>query len=151
MAQVKDVFLPWYNAYRFLVQNVKRLDAEGLEPFKPLDRTILEQSTNVLDRWINSANQSLVAFVRQEMDAYRLYTVVPELLKFIDNLTNIYVRFNRKRLKGRTGDDDSRVALSTLYFVSGLPYFSIAAFDLSLFQVIIAAVLVEIHSSPEVW
>lgn len=114
---VKDVFLPWYNAYRFLVQNVKRLDAEGLEPFKPLDRTILEQSTNVLDRWINSANQSLVAFVRQEMDAYRLYTVVPELLKFIDNLTNIYVRFNRKRLKGRTGDDDSRVALSTLYFV----------------------------------
>lgn len=46
--------------------------------------------------------------------------VVPVLLKFIDNLTNIYVRFNRKRLKGRTGDDDSRVALSTLYFVSGL-------------------------------
>lgn len=73
--QVKDVFLPWYNAYRFLVQNVKRLDAEGLEPFKPIDRTILQQSTNVLDRWINSASQSLVAFVRQEMDAYRLYTV----------------------------------------------------------------------------
>ena len=22
---VKDVFLPWYNAYRFLVQNVQRL------------------------------------------------------------------------------------------------------------------------------
>ncbi|KAG0615444.1 hypothetical protein M758_5G041400 [Ceratodon purpureus] len=114
---VKDVFLPWYNAYRFLVQNVKRLDAEGLEPFKPLDRAVLQQSTNVLDRWINSASQSLVAFVRQEMDAYRLYTVVPSLLKFIDNLTNIYVRFNRKRLKGRTGDDDSRLALSTLYFV----------------------------------
>ena len=27
----------------------------------------------------------------QEMDAYRLYTVVPFLVKFIDNLTNIYV------------------------------------------------------------
>ena len=23
---VKDVFLPWYNAYRFLVQNVQRLE-----------------------------------------------------------------------------------------------------------------------------
>ncbi|XP_024399139.1 isoleucine--tRNA ligase, cytoplasmic isoform X2 [Physcomitrium patens] len=114
---VKDVFLPWYNAYRFLVQNVKRLDAEGLEPFKPLDRAVLRQSPNVLDRWINSASQSLVTFVRQEMEAYRLYTVVPVLLKFIDNLTNVYVRFNRKRLKGRTGDGDSRVALSTLYFV----------------------------------
>ncbi|XP_052619626.1 isoleucine--tRNA ligase, cytoplasmic-like [Lactuca sativa] len=51
------------------------------------------------------------------MDAYRLYTVVPYLLKFIDNLTNIYVRFNRKRLKGRTGEDDCRTALSALYHV----------------------------------
>lgn len=31
--------------------------------------------------------------------AYRLYTVLPRLLKFIDNLTNWYIRFNRKRLK----------------------------------------------------
>jgi isoleucyl-tRNA synthetase len=31
--------------------------------------------------------------------AYRLYTVVPRLLKFVDNLTNWYLRFNRKRLK----------------------------------------------------
>ena len=43
--------------------------------------------------------------------------VVPYLLKFLDNLTNIYVRFNRKRLKGRTGEEDCRMALSTLYNV----------------------------------
>ena len=54
--------------------------------------------------------------------------MVPILLKFIDNLTNIYVRFNRKRLKGRTGDDDSRVALSTLYFVSRLQTLFSASF-----------------------
>jgi hypothetical protein len=33
--------------------------------------------------------------------------MVPFLLKFVDNLANVYVRFNRKRLKGRTGEDDS--------------------------------------------
>ncbi|KAL9169223.1 hypothetical protein ABFS82_04G067000 [Erythranthe guttata] len=114
---VKDVFLPWYNAYRFLVQNAKRLEIEGLPPFTPIDQSILQKSSNVLDQWINSATQSLVHFVRQEMDAYRLYTVVPYLLKFLDNLTNIYVRFNRKRLKGRTGEDDCKIALSTLYYV----------------------------------
>ncbi|KAL7598546.1 hypothetical protein Lser_V15G23401 [Lactuca serriola] len=114
---VKDVFLPWYNAYRFLVQNAKRLEVEGLPPLVPHDPAILLNSANVLDQWINSATQSLVHFVRQEMDAYRLYTVVPYLLKFIDNLTNIYVRFNRKRLKGRTGEEDCRIALSTLYHV----------------------------------
>ncbi|XP_039000570.1 isoleucine--tRNA ligase, cytoplasmic-like [Hibiscus syriacus] len=46
-----------------------------------------------------------------------LFLVVPYLLKFLDNLTNIYVRFNRKRLKGRTGEEDCRMALSTLYNV----------------------------------
>uniref|UniRef100_A0A803Q6V4 Uncharacterized protein n=1 Tax=Cannabis sativa TaxID=3483 RepID=A0A803Q6V4_CANSA len=114
---VKDVFLPWYNAYRFLVQNAKRLEVEGSTLFVPVAQATLEKSSNVLDQWINSATQSLVHFVRQEMDAYRLYTVVPYLLKFLDNLTNIYVRFNRKRLKGRTGEEDCRTALSTLYNV----------------------------------
>ena len=32
---VKDVFLPWYNAYRFLVQNVLRLEADCGERFNP--------------------------------------------------------------------------------------------------------------------
>jgi isoleucyl-tRNA synthetase len=74
-AVVRDVFLPWYNAYRFLVQNVLRLEVEGLAPFRPMDFSTLQKSTNALDRWINSASQSLVFFVRQEMEAYRLYTV----------------------------------------------------------------------------
>lgn len=115
-AVVKDVFLPWYNAYRFLVQNAKRLEIEGGAPFVPTDLAALK-SSNVLDQWIQSATGSLVHFVRQEMDGYRLYTVVPFLLKFLDNLTNIYVRFNRKRLKGRTGEEDCRTALSTLFNV----------------------------------
>ncbi|KAK8518191.1 hypothetical protein V6N13_027669 [Hibiscus sabdariffa] len=114
---VKDVFLPWYNAYRFLVQNAKRLEYEGSTPFVPIALNVLQKSSNVLDQWTNSATQSLVHFVRQEMDAYQLYTVVPYLVKFLDNLTNIYVRFNRKRLKGRIGEDNSRMALSTLYDV----------------------------------
>ena len=75
MPQVRDVFLPWYNAYRFLVQNALRLEAEGLPPFRPLSTRQLSQSTNVLDQWIRSASGSLVRFVRQEMQAYRLYTV----------------------------------------------------------------------------
>lgn len=52
------------------------------------------------------------------MGAYRLYTVVPFLVKFLDNLTNIYVRFNRKRMKGGAGrKDDALMALSSLYSV----------------------------------
>lgn len=48
---------------------------------------------------------------------YRLYTVVPRLLDLIDNTTNWYIRFNRKRLKGELGLDDTQHALNTLFEV----------------------------------
>ncbi|GAB4817754.1 hypothetical protein N2152v2_004800 [Parachlorella kessleri] len=115
-AVLKDVFLPWYNAYRFLVQNVLRWEAEEGARFVPTE-VDLGGASNVLDRWIAAASRSLTAFVKEEMEAYRLYTVVPYLVKFIDSLTNIYVRFNRKRLKGRNGREDSLMALATLFDV----------------------------------
>ncbi|CAH1426933.1 unnamed protein product [Lactuca virosa] len=46
----KDVLLPWYNAYRFLIQNAKRLEVEGLPPFIPHDPTTLLNSLNSLDK-----------------------------------------------------------------------------------------------------
>ena len=48
---------------------------------------------------------------------YRLYTVVPRLLDLIDNTTNWYIRFNRKRLKGELGVEDTTHALNTLFEV----------------------------------
>eukprot|EP00884_Botryococcus_braunii_P014843 jgi/Botrbrau1/2335/Bobra.39_1s0024.1 len=115
-AVVKDVFLPWYNAYRFLVQNILRLEAESGTRFVP-SQVEVSQATNVLDRWINAASRSLTAFVRKEMGAYRLYTVVPYLVRFIDSLTNVYVRYNRARLKGRSGTEDCQYALASLFDV----------------------------------
>lgn len=48
---------------------------------------------------------------------YRLYTVVPRLLGLIDNTTNWYIRFNRRRLKGENGLDDTLHALNALFEV----------------------------------
>lgn len=48
---------------------------------------------------------------------YRLYTVTPRLLGLIDDTTNWYIRFNRKRLKGENGVEDTRHALNTLFEV----------------------------------
>lgn len=49
------------------------------------------------------------------MDSYHLNRVIPKLLKFIEQLTNWYVRFNRKRLKGENGAEDCVHALTTLF------------------------------------
>ncbi|XP_067159275.1 isoleucine--tRNA ligase, cytoplasmic isoform X3 [Apteryx mantelli] len=114
---LKDVFLPWYNAYRFLVQNVQILQHkdEGRE-FLYNENTVKE-SNNIMDKWILSFTQSLIQFFKAEMAAYRLYTVVPRLVKFVDILTNWYIRMNRRRLKGENGTEDCIMALETLFSV----------------------------------
>ncbi|XP_071442401.1 isoleucine--tRNA ligase, cytoplasmic [Hetaerina americana] len=110
---LKDVFLPWYNAYRFLIQNVERFCKEENTDFK-YNEVTFKLSGNTMDQWILSFTQTLLQFVKQEMAAYHLYTVVPRLVKFIDHLTNWYVRMNRKRIKGEGGLEDCSSALETL-------------------------------------
>jgi isoleucyl-tRNA synthetase len=68
-----------------------------------------------MDRWILARCQSLIKLVKEEMAAYRLYTIIPRLLDLIDELTNWYIRFNRRRLKGEDGLEDTVVALNTLF------------------------------------
>ena len=50
------------------------------------------------------------------MKAYRLYTVVPRLVGFIEQLTNWYVRLNRNRLKGAEGMDSAKTGKRLLFF-----------------------------------
>jgi isoleucyl-tRNA synthetase len=114
---VKKVFLPWSNAYRFFVQNSNIYYEKYGELFTSTEasKTVSE---NIMDVWISSVSQSLIEFVKKEMEGYRLYTVIPKLMVFLDNLTNWYVRTNRKRLKGSGNNkNDWKVALATLYNV----------------------------------
>ena len=113
---LKDVLLPWYNAYRFFIQNVLRLQKEEEMEFL-YNENLVKESANITDRWVLSFMQSLIGFFETEMAAYRLYTVVPRLVKFVDVLTNWYVRMNRRRLKGENGVEDCVMALETLFSV----------------------------------
>ena len=114
---VRGVFLPWYNAFRFFVQCVDRWENETGQQFSP-DEVVAYSSTNDVDIWVLAAVQGLVQFVHQEMKAYRLYTVVPRLVGFIEELTNWYVRLNRDRIKGGTGEAGSNTqGLNVLYQV----------------------------------
>ncbi|KAF2884395.1 hypothetical protein ILUMI_21774 [Ignelater luminosus] len=113
---IKDVFLPWYNAFRFLMQNIEIYVQENNLPFRYFEENV-GNSKNIMDCWILSFTQSLLEYVRKEMALYHLYNVVPRLTKYVDHLTNWYVRMNRKRLKGEGGPEDCKQALTTLFNV----------------------------------
>jgi len=40
---------------------------------------------------------------------------MPKLVRFIDQLTNWYVRLNRNRLKGADGEEEAKSSLSVLF------------------------------------
>ncbi|KAF8128269.1 tRNA synthetases class I-domain-containing protein [Boletus edulis] len=110
---VSRVMLPWVNAFRcFLGQASLFRKTTGIE-FKYNPHTPL--SSNVMDRWILARCQSLILLFRQEMAAYRLYSILARLLDLVDELTNWYIRFNRRRLKGEDGTEDTVAALNTLF------------------------------------
>lgn len=116
---VKDVFLPWYNVYRFLLQNINRWEEENGKTFV-FDESLFEgenKFTNIMDRWIVASNQDLIRYVRKELDNYRLYSVVEKKVKFLEQLSNWYLKLNRKRLKGSEGSEDWFVALNILFKV----------------------------------
>lgn len=110
---VKDIFLPWYNAYRFLFQNIEQLETTQGTSYKYDSKR--HTSLDVMDIWITSIKESLLDFIAKEMKAYRLYTVVPRLTKFIDLLTNWYVRLNRRRIKGELGVQHAYNSIDTLF------------------------------------
>lgn len=66
---------------------------------------------------ISSTNLHTRPLINVPNIVYRLYTVVPRLLELIDNTTNWYIRFNRKRLKGENGLEDTQHALNALFEV----------------------------------
>jgi isoleucyl-tRNA synthetase len=111
---VAKVLLPLWNSYKFFEQQTTLLKKVADIDFV-FDPSLEKTNENVMDRWILASCQSLLKFVDEEMAAYRLYTVVPRLLGLIDNTTNWYIRFNRRRLKGEFGVDDTQHALNTLF------------------------------------
>ena len=113
---VAKVLLPLWNSYKFFRDQVLLLKKVENIDFL-FDPEAESSNQNVMDKWILASCQRLLKFMNVEMAAYRLYTVVPALLGLIDNTTNWYIRFNRRRLKGEYGIEDTQHALNTLFEV----------------------------------
>ncbi|KAF4729005.1 hypothetical protein FOZ62_010322 [Perkinsus olseni] len=113
---VKEVFLPLYNAYRFLVQETCRFEKQQNTKFVP-DRSCILKSSNPTDHWIYATSQELLDYTRKELEAYRLYTIVGKLVSFLDDLTNWYIRMNRDRMRGGVDKVNTLESLNTLFDV----------------------------------
>ncbi len=107
---LRDLLIPWWNAYSFFVTyaNVDGFhDAELVKPSGP----------NVLDRWIVSSLETLIKDVTEAMDVYDLQRSVRPFVNFVEDLTNWYIRRSRRRFWKSQNDDDKTHAYRTLRYV----------------------------------
>lgn len=72
---------------------------------------------NNLDKWIISELHTLIEEVTKWFDSYRLNEATRPIVKFMDNLTNWYIRRSRKRFWKSENDSDKIEAYNTLYDV----------------------------------
>jgi len=109
----RHFMIPLWNVYAFFC-NYARLDG-----WLPDGKPLAEKELSLLDRWMLSKLQKLVADVTAEMDDYDVYDAVHLLEPFVDDLSNWYVRRSRRRFWRGAGeaDADKDAAYSTLYAV----------------------------------
>jgi isoleucyl-tRNA synthetase len=106
----RDLLIPWWNVYAFFVTYA---NVDGWhEP-----RVTRPASANELDRWIVSALETLVSEVAAAMDGYDLQRAVRPFVRFIDDLTNWYIRRSRRRFWKSQNDADKMDAYRTLRYV----------------------------------
>jgi isoleucyl-tRNA synthetase len=113
--EVRRFFLPLWNTYGFFV-TYARLD--GWTP--PADDGSTDgaaASRTLLDRWILSRLGALIGEVGTALDAYDAQRATRAIEAFVDDLSNWYVRRNRRRFWKGELDDDKRAAYETLHRV----------------------------------
>ena len=107
---MRDLLIPWWNAYSFFVTYA---NVDGFH-----DKEIVyPESDNVLDKWIVSSMETLIHDVTEAMDDYDLQKSVRPFVKFVEDLTNWYIRRSRRRFWKSQNDGDKLCAYRTLRYV----------------------------------
>ncbi len=116
MLEVRNKFFDTViNTYRFFVLycNLLNVTSEDIEK-----NTVPVDSRPEIDRWIISAFEKTKSLYIDLMDGYQITKAVRVLSDFaIDDLSNWYVRRNRKRFRTPDGEADKMAAYGTLYEV----------------------------------
>lgn len=120
----RSVLIPLWNSYAFFV-NYARLDE--FDPTPVLQSSHLAERDGYfsvadrpeIDRWILSNLQAVLQVAQEEMPKYNVAAFCKAAEDFLDDLTNWYIRRNRRRFwrSKDASDTDKLAAYQTLYEV----------------------------------
>ncbi|MCL4544802.1 MAG: isoleucine--tRNA ligase [Chloroflexi bacterium] len=109
--EVTRRLLTLWNSYGFFVTYA------NLDGFDPTHTTVPYRERPELDRWLLARQQELIRTVTQHLDDFDTPSAVQTLERFIDDLSNWYIRRGRRRYWKSSADSDKAAAYLTLYEV----------------------------------
>lgn len=105
----RKILATLWNSYSFFVLYA------NVDKWKPSGKKI--KASNLLDKWIVSETNKLIQEVDENMQGYNVVKSIKPFEKFIDNLSNWYIRRSRKRFWKSEDDADKNEAYEALYYV----------------------------------
>jgi isoleucyl-tRNA synthetase len=106
---VQQFFIPLWNCYSFFVTYAR------LDGFDPSQAAVPVAERHVLDRWLLSRLSGLVDTVTSGLDSYDANEPARRIHRFVDDLSNWYIRRSRRRFWKSQSDSDKLAAYQTLY------------------------------------
>ena len=100
-----------WNTYAFFVLYA------NIDEFNPKNYNLEYEKLTPIDKWILSKLNTLIKFIDDGLQAYKLTETSRALLSFVDDLSNWYVRRSRERFWGKDMPQDKINAYMTLYTV----------------------------------
>jgi isoleucyl-tRNA synthetase len=106
---VRKYLLTLWNTYSFFVTYAR------IDGFDPKRDFVAHEDRSLMDRWALSELQLTIQTVTRKLDAYDVTAAGRAIGDFVDELSNWYVRRNRRRFWKGEDDLDKKAAHSTLY------------------------------------
>lgn len=108
---LRQILIPFWNAYSFFITYAR------VYSWTPPKGDEFPAPKAEIDRWMLSLLNKLVQEVQTGMDSYDLNNAVEPFVRFIDQVTNWYIRRSRRRFWEEKHSVDRDEAFATLYQV----------------------------------
>lgn len=108
----REFLLTLWNTAAFFVTYA---NVDGWQPPLDLTAALSGVTLQVIDRWVLARLNALVRAVTVMFESYDVYGPTRDLARFVEDLSNWYVRRNRRRFWKAEQDSDKRAAYLTLY------------------------------------
>jgi len=109
--EVRKKLITLWNIYSFYATYA------SVDGFDPNEHPLKKSSLTILDKWILAKTHLLIKDAQKSMDLFRVDEFMRSYEAYLEDLSNWYIRRNRRRFWKSEDDNDKNAAYATLYYV----------------------------------